>query len=94
MELDKHESGGHVRPGYTLESYRALLEPIGFRIERAMGLGGPVRQWCNKQITRAQLVAGLPLGLAAFFVLWPSSFLDTRNPKVPYSLYVQALKPK
>jgi SAM-dependent methyltransferase len=92
--LDQYESGGHVRPGYTLESYRALLEPIGFRVDGVMGLGGPVRQWCNKQITRAQLVAGLPLGLAAFFFLWPVSFLDARKPKIPYSLYVRAMKPK
>ena len=92
MELDIHESGGHVRPGYTLESYRALLEPIGFRIERVMGLGGPVRQWCNKRITRAQMVAGLPLGLLVFFPLWPFSWLDWVEPKVPLSLYVRAIK--
>jgi SAM-dependent methyltransferase len=92
MELDKHESGGHVRPGYTLESYRALLEPIGFQVERVIGLGGPVRQWCNKQITRAQMVAGLPLGLVAFFFLWPFSWLDRVEPKVPLSLYVRAVK--
>ena len=92
MELDTHESGGHVRPGYTLESYRALLEPMGFRIDRVMGLGGPVRQWCNKRITQAQLVAGFPLGLAVFFLLSPFSWLDADQPNVPYSLYVRAVK--
>ena len=91
--LDEHESGGHVRPGYTLESYRALLEPIGFRIESVMGVSGPVRQWCNKQITKAQALAGLPLGLAVFFLLWPISFIDSRPPRFPYSLYVRAVKP-
>ena len=85
---------GTCAPGYTLESYRALLEPIGFRIDRVIGLGGPVRQWCNKQITAAQEVAGLPLGLLAFFLLWPVSWLDTAQPKVPYSLYVRAVKTK
>jgi SAM-dependent methyltransferase len=90
--LDKHEAGGHVRPGYTVESYRALLEPIGFRIDRVMGLGGPVRQWCNKRITAAQEIAGLPLGLVVFFVLCPLSWLDVAQPKVPYSLYVRAVK--
>jgi SAM-dependent methyltransferase len=90
--LDKHEAGGHVRSGYTIESYRALLEPIGFRIDRVIGLGGPVRQWCNKRITKAQEIAGLPLGLLAFFLLCPFSWLDAAQPKVPYSLYVRAVK--
>ena len=92
--LDERESGGHVRAGYTVESYRALLEPIGFRIDRVIGLGGPVRQWCNKRITGAQVVAGLPLGVLAFFLLWPFSWLDAAQPKVPYSLYVRAVKPQ
>jgi SAM-dependent methyltransferase len=90
--LDKHEAGGHVRSGYTLESYRTLLEPIGFRIDRVIGLGGPLRQWCNKRITEAQEVAGLPLGLVAFLLLCPLSWLDNAKPKVPYSLYVRAVK--
>ena len=94
MALDEHESGGHVRPGYTLESYRALLEPIGFRIDQLIGLGGPVRQWCNKRITQAQMIAGLPLGLVAFFFLWPFSWLDRVEPTVPLSLYVRAVKAK
>ena len=81
--LDKYEAGGHVRPGYTLESYRALLEPIGFRIDRVIGLGGPLRQWCNKQITAAQEVAGLPLGLVVFFLLCPFSWLDAAPTKSP-----------
>jgi SAM-dependent methyltransferase len=91
--LDEHESGGHVRPGYTLKSYRGLLEPIGFRIDYVTGLGGPVRQWCNKQITRARLIAGLPLELVVFFFLWPFSSLDFIQPRFPYSLYVRAVKP-
>jgi SAM-dependent methyltransferase len=33
------EDGGHVRDGYTWDSYRALLEPAGFRIEARAGLG-------------------------------------------------------
>jgi hypothetical protein len=34
--------GWHVRDGYTLESYRALLEPIGFRIVKSAGFGSPL----------------------------------------------------
>jgi hypothetical protein len=57
-----------------------------------IGLGGPLRQWCNKRITEAQEIAGLPLGVLAFFVLCPFSWLDPAQPEVPYSLYVRAVK--
>ena len=38
-KFDNSEDGGHVRDGYTLESYRKLLEPAGFRIEKSFGIG-------------------------------------------------------
>lgn len=60
--LDPNERGGHVRPGYTEASYRALLEPIGFEVSTPIGLGGLLRQWCNKQITRAQHLGDLRPG--------------------------------
>jgi SAM-dependent methyltransferase len=91
--LDEDESGGHVRAGYTGESYRALLEPVGFVVSEPIGLGGPLRQACNKRITRAQEIGRLPLGLAAFAVLAPLAALDGPVPRVPYSLYVSARKP-
>ena len=43
---------------------------------------------------RSARVAGLPLGLLVFFLLWPFSWLDAAQPKVPYSLYVRAVKTK
>lgn len=91
--LDPNETGGHVRPGYTYDTYRNLLEPIGFELSPPIGIGGPIRQSCNVAITRAQEVAGLPAGLAAFALLQPLSLLDRGEPKVPFSLYVRALKP-
>lgn len=90
--LDRDETGGHVRPGYTVESYRALLEPLGFQIKEVVGLGGPMRQWCNKRITRAQQLGGLPLGMIAFLPLWPMACCESSTPRVPYSLYVRAVK--
>jgi SAM-dependent methyltransferase len=91
--LDESESGGHVRAGYSWNSYRALLEPMGFEVSKQIGLGGPLRQACNKQITRAQDVGRLPLGLATFAVLVPLVALDVAKPRMPYSLYVMARKP-
>jgi SAM-dependent methyltransferase len=92
-DLDRTESGGHVRSGYTEASYRALLEPIGFEVLPPIGLGGPVRQFCNKRITNAQYVGRLPLGLATFATLAPFAALDGPTPTVPLSLYVIAKKP-
>lgn len=91
--LDERESGGHVRAGYTEQTYRALLEPIGFEVSKPLGLGGAVRQACNKRVTQAQYVGRLPLGLLAFAALAPFAAFDTSHPRVPYSLYVRAVKP-
>lgn len=91
--LDLEERGGHVRPGYTESSYRALLEPIGFVVEEVAGLGGPIRQAFNRRIKETQErfgpVAGVPLFVLALPFLW----LDPKNPSVPFSLYVRVRKP-
>jgi SAM-dependent methyltransferase len=90
--LDPDERGGHVRSGYTAQTYRALFEPIGFTLEEVSGLGGPVRQAFNHRIKATQerfgAAAGLPLFLAALPFLW----LDPQEPAVPFSLYVRARK--
>ena len=90
--LDPDETGGHVRPGYTEQSYRELLEPIGFEVSAPIGLGGSVRQACNKPITRVQEVCGKYFGLPVFAVLAPLTVFDSKTPRVPYSLYVQATR--
>lgn len=91
--LDPDETGGHVRPGYTYESYKALLEPIGFQVSPPVGLGGPIRQACNKRITNIQDVGGGYAGLLLFMGLAPWAGLDGDTPSVPYSLYVRATRP-
>lgn len=93
--LDVNERGGHVRPGYTEESYRQLLEPLGFEVEQIIGLGGPIRQAFNRRIKEIQsrfgVVAGLPMFFLALLVL-PFEHRDV-NPIVPFSIYVKARKP-
>ncbi|MBN1268936.1 MAG: methyltransferase domain-containing protein [Kiritimatiellae bacterium] len=90
--LDEQEHGGHVRPGYTLDSYRALLEPIGFRIAETVGLGGPIRQGFNRRIIAAQEAGRHALAGLLFAVGAPLARLDPPNPRVPYSLYVRATR--
>ena len=93
QQLDEHEAGGHVRPGYTLASFKSLLEPIGFRITENAGVSGPIRQFFNRRIILLQQSGksawSVPLFLAALPLLW----LDPRKPRVPFSIYVRAQKP-
>lgn len=92
--LDLRESGGHVRAGYTPETFADLLQPIGFRIDEIEGFGGPIRQAFNARIKTVQsrfgAFAGIPLFLAALPLLW----LDPKRPKVPFCYYVRAVKPE
>lgn len=91
--LDLQETGGHVRPGYTEEDYRALLEPLGFTIDCVAGIG-------SNGVYLADLVlrairnkigdwAALPLLPLALPFVWFARL----NPAVPFSLYVRAVKP-
>jgi cyclopropane fatty-acyl-phospholipid synthase-like methyltransferase len=92
--LDTEETGGHVRCGYTEESYRQLLEPIGFRLACVHGLGTATActadKWMRKIRKRFGDLAALPLlplGLTA--VRWTRQL----DPAVPFSIYAQAVKP-
>lgn len=93
--LDPLETGGHVRPGYTFESYLALLKPIGFKVSEPLGLGGMVRQKSNKLVLAAQRHGGLTLGVPAFAIVWGLSWLDAVLPTspIPFCIYVRAEKP-
>lgn len=92
--LDPEEKGGHVREGYTREMYRQLLEPLGFEIVRYGGVGGSVRQAFNWRIKFIQEKLGPVSGLPLFFLSLPFLWMDPEEPKVPFSLYVCAKKPK
>ena len=86
------EDGGHVRDGYTLESYRLLLEPIGFEIMRAIGLGSPLLAQLDKSMRFLRVKAGDLAAVPLFLMTWPLQFADRLNPSMPFSLYVQATK--
>lgn len=93
--LDRCESGGHVRPGYTESTLRALLEPIGFRITTTFGLGGPMRQWVNKRMITLQQRGAVASSALLAIVTWPFWGVERAGGfRVPYSLYVRAEKPQ
>ena len=90
--IDGPEDGGHVRDGYTAESYRALLEPAGFEIIRTVGLGTPLLVAMDKIVRYVRNKHGDIFAAPLFLVTWPFQWLDCLNPALPFSLYVQAVK--
>lgn len=91
--LDVTESGGHVRHGYTENSFRALLEPIGFRIDRVEGVGGPVLVFLQEKIqaplrsTFGELAAAAVTAVSIPFIA-----LDSATAAIPFSIYVRAVQ--
>lgn len=91
--LDTVESGGHVRAGYTLDSYRALLEPIGFAITDVEGVGGPLLSKAEGLLSLARNKFGDVLSLPLAFLLFPFVWADRPESSCPFSLYVRVVKP-
>jgi SAM-dependent methyltransferase len=91
--LDLTESGGHVRHGYTELSYRKLLEPLGFRVDRTEGIGGAFLVFLQEKL-QAPLrhLFGEPGAAAATILAAPFVALDSRSPAVPFSIYVRAVR--
>lgn len=91
--LDVNETGGHVRPGYTEQDYRRLLEPLGFKIDQVVGIGTPSVYVADKIIRSVKNgvanLAALPLLPLALPFVWLARF----NPPMPFCLYVRAVKP-
>lgn len=89
---DAPEDGGHVRDGYTLESYATLLAPAGFQIVATVGLGSPILQIIDGPVRYLRNHLGDFVALPAFILVLPFAKLDYTDPKTPFSLYIQAIK--
>jgi SAM-dependent methyltransferase len=90
--LDVEERGGHVRAGYTLASYRTLLEPIGFSITDVEGVGGAILSKAETTLSAARRRFGdvgcLPLAVLSFPLVW----IDKAKSDSAFSIYVRAVK--
>lgn len=91
--LDEHETGGHVRPGYTAEDYKQMLEPIGFRVEQIVGLGTPAVYHADRVLRAIRGRLGDFPALPIFPMLLPLAKWARLDPEVPFSLYCRARKP-
>jgi SAM-dependent methyltransferase len=90
--LDTTESGGHVRPGYVEEDYRELLEPLGFRIERVVGVGSRALYLCDEVVRAVRSCVGDWAALPLFWAALPVVWMERLDPPTPFSLYVKAVK--
>jgi SAM-dependent methyltransferase len=86
------EDGGHVRDGYTWESYRALLEPAGFHIDAQAGLGSPLLLTVDRPVRFIRNHFGEAAAIPVFLLLWPLIWFDWIDPQMPYCIYVRAVK--
>lgn len=90
--LDTQETGGHVRPGYTEEDYRKLLVPLGFRLDRVVGIGPKPLYLADEFLRAIRNRLGDAAALPFVPLAVPLIHVAGRNPTVPFSLYVRAVK--
>lgn len=90
----KEEWGGHVRPGYTMESYRELLQPLGFQIEIFEGMGGARMVWLRDVVDATRAKLGDAPCVPFLLAMVPVIALDSAPAENCYSLYVKAVKPQ
>lgn len=86
------ETGYHVRDGYTLESYGAILAPTGLRITQVLGIGSPLLCKLDLWLRLTRLRVGDLGALPLFIGLIGLTRFDRPNPPMPFSLTVVAEK--
>jgi SAM-dependent methyltransferase len=84
--------GWHVRDGYTIETYRALVEPLGFQIVESAGFGSPLLVKLANLVHPVLGQKGVTFALPLFLLTWPFQLFDYPDPALPFSLYVQCVK--
>ncbi len=93
-ELDLQERGGHVRSGYTEEDYQSLLTPPGFILGPVKGIGNSYVYRADAFLRYLRRTVGDVAALPVFFLLRPGLALAASEPRIPFSVYVQATKPE
>jgi SAM-dependent methyltransferase len=91
--LDRNESGGHVRQGYTEGDYRTLLGGVGFAIDRVAGVGPRSVYVADKILRMIRNRWGDVTAVPLLAFALPIVRMAKLNPAVPFSLYVRAIKP-
>lgn len=85
---------GHTRRGYTLDSYRELLEPIGFKIEYSEKIGGRTLVFLYRITSWISNNLGKYLASIASFIFSPFIVFDNVDSSFYFSIYVKYRKDK
>jgi SAM-dependent methyltransferase len=88
--VDEPEDGRHVRDGYTLDSYRSLLEPEGFQIEHVAGIGSSAAVRVDNAVRAARERFGHGVAVPLLTLTLPVRFVDRVDAVQPHSIYVKA----
>jgi len=77
----------------TEEDYRMLLESVGFQIQDVAGIGTLAIYHADRllRVIRDRVADWLALPLLPFTL--PLIWIAKLNPRIPFSLYVRAVKP-
>jgi hypothetical protein len=87
--LDTKESGGHVTV-YTENDYRTMFELRRFQVECVVRIGTVYRADQGLRATRNEF--GDWAALRVLPIALPTVVLATFNPRIPFSLYTEAIK--
>jgi SAM-dependent methyltransferase len=91
--IDGPEDGGHVRDGYTLNSFRELLDSENFRIDQHFGLCSPIVQRMDRPVRWVRNRLGDLAAIPLFVIGAPiARIFDRHDPAIPFSIYVRAVK--
>ncbi len=90
-KLDTTEGGGHVRPGYTEQEYRALLEPAGFSVELVVGIGARSLYLADAGLRAIRNSLGDFAALPFLPLAMPFVWFARMDPEIPFSLYCRAV---
>lgn len=90
--LDLDETGGHVRPGYTEDDYRKMLEPLGFTIDQVAGIGPRSVYVADEILRKIRTRMGDLFALPLFPLAMVAVQFARHDPPEPFSLYVRAVK--
>jgi len=77
-----------------MESYRKLLEPLGFQIETFEGMGGARMVWLRDVVDATRAKLGDAPCVPFLLAMVPVIALDSAPAENCYSLYVKAVKPQ
>ena len=81
-----------MRDGYTFQSYERILQPAGFRIVQRIGVGSPVVTTLDRGLRRLRHKIGDAGAFPLFLLMLPFTWMDYRDPQMPFSVAVVAEK--